>query len=71
VFIDSNIPMYVAVGETLADTDRARDLLCASEGVPARDAVHAAVMLNHEIEWIATFDSGFDRVAGVRRLRFA
>jgi predicted nucleic acid-binding protein len=27
----------------------------------------AAVMLNHSIEWIATFDAGFDRVAGVRR----
>jgi predicted nucleic acid-binding protein len=28
-------------------------------------------MLNHEIEWIATFDTGFDRVKGIRRLRMA
>lgn len=56
---------------TLADTDRARDLLCASEGLSARDAIHAAVMLNHQVEWIATFDAGFDRVAGIRRVALA
>ena len=56
---------------TLADTDRARDLLCDTAGISARDAVHAAVMLNHEVEWIATFDTGFDRVKGVRRLKMA
>ena len=61
----------VVLDVTLADTDRARDLLCSTAGISARDAVHAAVMLNHEIEWIATFDSGFDRVRGVRRLRMA
>lgn len=54
---------------TLADTDRARDLLCAGAGISARDAVHAAVMLNHEVEWVATFDAGFGRVPGIRRLR--
>lgn len=37
----------------------------------ARDAVHAAVMLNHNVEWIATFDAGFDRVAGIRRYALA
>lgn len=52
---------------TLADTNRARDLLVEQQGLSARDAVHAAVMLNRGIEWIATFDAGFDRVAGIRR----
>jgi hypothetical protein len=52
---------------TLADTDRARDLLVTLSEVSARDTVHAAVMLNHEVEWIATFDRGFDQVPGVRR----
>jgi predicted nucleic acid-binding protein len=37
-------------------------------GLSARDAVHAAVMLNHGVEWIATFDADFDRVGGLRRL---
>jgi uncharacterized protein len=58
----------VVLSVTLADTDRARDLLCSSEGLSARDAVHAAVMLNNEVEWIATFDTGFDRVTGIKRL---
>jgi predicted nucleic acid-binding protein len=52
---------------TLTDTNLARDLLTKHWGMSARDAVHAAVMLNHDIEWIATFDAGFDRVAGIRR----
>jgi|SRR5271157_1602574 len=59
----------VVLSVTLADTDRARDLLCASTAVSARDGVHAGVMLNHEIEWIATFDAGFDRIPGLRRMR--
>jgi predicted nucleic acid-binding protein len=52
---------------TLADTDRARDLLLGIKGISARDAVHAAVMMNHRMEWIATFDAGFDRVSGIMR----
>ena len=53
---------------TLADTDRARDLLGEVEPISVRDAVHAGVMLNHGIEWIASFDRGFDHVPGIRRL---
>jgi predicted nucleic acid-binding protein len=30
--------------------------------------IYAAVMMNHDVESIATFDSGFDRIAGVRRV---
>lgn len=52
---------------TLADTDRARDLLAEVAGLSARDALHAAVMLNRDVEWIATFDHGFDVAPGVRR----
>jgi predicted nucleic acid-binding protein len=59
----------VVHGVTLADTDRARDLLLSTRGISARDAVHAAVMLNHRIEEIATFDAGFDGIAGIRRYR--
>ncbi len=56
---------------TLADTDRARDLLGEAEGVSVRDAVHAAVMLNNGVAEVATFDAGFDVVPGVRRLDLA
>jgi predicted nucleic acid-binding protein len=53
---------------TLADTDRARALLVSSRGISVRDAVHAAVMLNHDISEIATFDEGFDHIDGVMRV---
>lgn len=59
----------VVLSVTLAETDRACDLLCSIPGISARDAVHAAVMLNHDLEWIATFDSGFDGVPRIRRLK--
>lgn len=52
----------------LSDTDRARDLLCGGTGVSARDAVHAAVMLNHDIGHIASFDTGFDQIEGIERI---
>ena len=57
----------VVLPVTLADTDRARRLVTDIEGTSVRDAVHAAVMLNHDIEEIATFDQGFDSIAGIRR----
>jgi hypothetical protein len=53
---------------TLADTDLARDLLVATGGISARDAVHGAVMINNGVERIATFDRGFDRIGRVVRL---
>jgi predicted nucleic acid-binding protein len=53
---------------TLADTDRAKMLMTGTTQVSARDAIHAAVMLNHDLDQIATFDGGFDRIEGVTRL---
>ena len=35
------------------------------------DAVHAAVMLNNDVEWIATFDAGFDEIPGIRRMKLS
>jgi uncharacterized protein len=52
---------------TLADTDRAKLLLTTVDGLTARDAVHAGVMLNHDVTQIATFDESFDRIEGVER----
>ena len=52
---------------TLADTDRARDLLLTTQGISARDAVHAACMINRGLQWIATYDTGFERIPGIRR----
>jgi uncharacterized protein len=56
----------VVLPVTLADTDRAKQLLDGRVGV--RDAVHAAVMLNNDVERIATFDQGFDDIDGIARV---
>ena len=53
---------------TLADTDRARDLVREETKASVRDAVHAAVMLNNEVTAIATFDRGFDHIPGIERV---
>ena len=57
--------------DTLADTDRAKDLVKAIPGVGVRDAIHAAVMLNNDVTLIATFDGDFDEVPGIRRIELA
>jgi predicted nucleic acid-binding protein len=54
---------------TLADTDRAKELLASVAGSSVRDAVHAAVMLNNDVHEIASFDRGFDDFAGIKRLQ--
>ena len=53
---------------TLSDTDRAKTLLTSTPGLGVRDALHAAVMLNHDVAEIATFDEGFDRVRSIGRV---
>lgn len=58
----------VVLPVTLADTDRARELLPGLRKASARDALHTAVMLNNGIREIATFDESFDGIPGVRRM---
>lgn len=58
----------VVLPVTLADTDRARELLPGLRKASARDALHTAVMINNGIREIATFDGAFDGIPGVRRL---
>jgi hypothetical protein len=53
---------------TLADTDRARDLVRGGTAASVRDMVHAAVMLNNDVRSVASFDGGFDHVKGIERL---
>ncbi|HKZ92391.1 MAG TPA: type II toxin-antitoxin system VapC family toxin [Candidatus Limnocylindrales bacterium] len=58
----------VVLPVTLTDTDRARTMLPATTGISVRDSIHAAVMLNNDVSEIATFDEGFDRIAGISRV---
>jgi len=54
---------------TLADTDRARNIITENDAVTVRDAIHVAVMVNNSVNEIATFDQGFDAFAGVTRIQ--
>jgi len=51
-----------------ADVFAAKDLVHAHPRMPARDAVHAAVMRRREITEILSFDRGFDAVGGIKRV---
>lgn len=51
-----------------ADVERARDLMLGLPGLTARDAVHAAVMKRRRVTRLLSFDTGFDRVAGIERV---
>jgi predicted nucleic acid-binding protein len=46
-------------------------IVCGNIRISTRDAVHAAVMLNNDVEWIASFDAGFDQIAGLRRVKLS
>ena len=48
--------------------DRACVLLDAYPHLMARDALHAAVVLGHDLEALCSFDQDFDLVAGVHRV---
>lgn len=54
---------------TRKDAERAREIVLGSPRLSARDAIHVAIMEHHGISRILSFDSGFDRVPGVTRLR--
>lgn len=54
---------------TDAEVLLAKDILLgASVGASARDALHVAILRRHDIDQIMTFDRGFERYAGVRRI---
>ncbi|MGA2353148.1 MAG: type II toxin-antitoxin system VapC family toxin [Terriglobales bacterium] len=48
--------------------ERAKGIVLGYRQLSARDAIHLAVMEQHGIETILTFDSGFDGFPGVKRL---
>jgi len=51
------------------DVDRARSVLLGRWTLTARGALHVAVMQQHGIDRILSFDRHFDEVPGVERLR--
>ena len=52
-----------------ATVERAKDIVMGSRRLSARDALHIALMEEHGIERIVSFDAGFDGYPGIQRLR--
>lgn len=59
-------PTVVAI--TAEILDRARELLDVHDGMMARDALHAAVVLTEGLEAICSYDRDFDGIVGLRRI---
>jgi len=60
--VDEVLPVDLAIAE------RAKSIVLAYQRLSARDAVHLAVMQQHGIQRIMTFDTGFDDFAGISRV---
>ncbi len=52
-----------------AAVDRAKTILLGKKRISARDALHVAVMQQQGVSRIMTFDSGFDGIPGIVRLK--
>lgn len=48
--------------------DQARLLMDKHPSIMARDALHAAVVLEHRLDAICSFDHDFDRIRAIRRI---
>jgi predicted nucleic acid-binding protein len=53
----------------IAAVQRAKAIVLERKALSARDAIHLSVMELHGIDQIMTFDSRFDEVPGIERLR--
>lgn len=60
------VDQVLAVDQAAAE--RAKEIVLGHRHLSARDAVHVAVMEQHAIERILSFDSGFDGFPGIARL---
>jgi predicted nucleic acid-binding protein len=49
--------------------ERAKNIALGRQGLSARDALHFAIMQQHGIARILSFDSGFDGLPGIERIR--
>lgn len=51
-----------------AAAERAKEIVMGHRQISARDALHLAIMQQHGIKRILSFDSGFDGFPGITRL---
>jgi predicted nucleic acid-binding protein len=59
------VPLVVTITDQVVD--RARDLLDRDARLGARDALHAAVVLDRGMKGVCSYDRDLDRVVGLRR----
>ena len=59
------VPLVVAITDQIVD--RARDLLDDDGRLGARGAVHAAVVLDRDMDGVCSYDRDLDRIDGLRR----
>ncbi len=52
----------------LPDVERAKTVILGNDRLPARDALHVAVMERHGVRRVLTFDLAFEEVPGIRRV---
>jgi len=65
----SLIQLCVAVFPvTLAEMNRALELMKANPAITSRDAVHAATMINNGVKEIISTDAHFDLIPGIQRI---
>ena len=60
------VPTVLPVGKP--DALLAATLLKQHNSIEPRDAIHAAVMLNHGLTTIFSYDQHFDRISGLNRV---
>jgi hypothetical protein len=53
----------------LEDVERAKEILQGTSRISARDALHVAIMRRFDIADVMSFDTGFDDLPGIHRLR--
>jgi predicted nucleic acid-binding protein len=53
---------------TLAETNRALELMKTNPAITSRDAIHAATMINNGVKEIISTDSHFDIIPGINRI---
>lgn len=60
------IPLILPVSRQ--DMVKARDILQKYPTIEARDATHVAVMLNHDIKTICSYDKHYDQIKEIKRI---
>ena len=61
----ARLPSIISI--TAAEITIAMRLMAETRNLSARDAIHAAVVIEHGLEGIVSADQDFDRVLGLRR----